>query len=969
MMISTAYQSLFLTALFSAISIAVGNVYQTLNVIGDRNVTIPTNGIPQRLSVYDPYRGVNCQGYQAVNISESQNGVTAYLALLGEPCYAYGTDYPLLFLNVTYEEADRVHISIKDANNTQFQFTSRKDLWDAPLYSPSYNNTNLLYNFSYNANPFEFWVTRKSDGEVLFDTRGQKLVFEDQYIELTTNMVENYNLYGLAETIHGLRLGNNLTRTFWANDEASPVDQNMYGSHPYYLEQRYKADGINSTLNETTYTSSSHGVLMLTANGMDVLLRQDYLQYRMIGGVIDLFVYSGSTESPKETVKQFVQSIGKPAMHQYWTLGYHSCRWGYTNITEIMDVRQNYIDADIPVETFWSDIDYMEKYRDFTVDPVSYSKSDMQTFFSDLVSNHQHYVPIIDAAIYAANPYNHTDDSYYPYYAGVEKDIFLKNPNGSIYIGAVWPGFTAFPDFTNPDVVDYWKDCLINLTYAFGSNGTVPFSGIWTDMNEPSSFCVGSCGSAMIDLNPAEPLVGISKQYSIPEGFNVSNVTEYSSAYSASLSNYYATATSSVFQIVSPTATPLGLKPDYNINWPPYAINNEQGNHDIANHIVSPNATTHDGTQRYDIFNMYGYGETKVSYAALTQISPNERPFILSRSTFLGSGVYGAHWLGDNHSLWSNMFFSISGMIVFNMMGIPMVGADVCGFLGDSDEELCSRWMAMGAFSPFYRNHNNIYQISQEPYTWSSVAEASRRAMYIRYSLLPYWYTIMAKASQDGTPALRALFVEFPNDPTLADVDRQFMVGDSLLVTPVLEPNVEYVQGVFPGDNSTVWYDWYNHTEIVRQYNENVTLYAPLEHINVAIRGGSVLPMQQPSLTTYESRQNPFNLLVALDRDGSATGELYLDDGVSIELNATLSVSFTFSDGVLSAVPTGSYEVSQPLANVTILGLTESPSSITLNGQNVSSFQYSNDTEELLITGLQNITSSGAFANSWNLTL
>lgn len=142
-----------------------------------------------------------------------------------------------------------------------------------------------------------------------------------------------------------------------------------------------------------------------------------------------------------------------------------------------------------------------------------------------------------------------------------------------------------------------------------------------------------------------------------------------------------------------------------------------------------------------------------------------------------------------------------------------------------------------------------------------------------------------------------------------------------------------------------------------------------MEHINVAIRGGSVLPMQQPSLTTYESRQNPFNLLVALDRDGSATGELYLDDGVSIELNATLSVSFTFSDGVLSAVPTGSYEVSQPLANVTILGLTESPSSITLNGQNVSSFQYSNDTEELLITGLQNITSSGAFANSWNLTL
>ncbi|EPX71699.1 alpha-glucosidase Agl1 [Schizosaccharomyces octosporus yFS286] len=936
----------------------------------------PQNGIQQNVSVYEPYRGNECHGYRAKNISESQKGITGILELIGSPCNAYGADYPYLFLNVTYETEERVHISIRDLNSSQFQFSKRHDVWQAPLYyasTSSLNKSNVFYEFSFNADPFEFWITRKTDGEVLFDTRGNHLVFEDQYIELTTNMVDDYNIYGLAETIHGFRLGNNLTRTFWNNDEASPLDRNMYGTHPYYLEQRYKP--LNSSnftnSNQTTYSSSSHGVLMLTANGMDVLLRPKYLQYRMIGGVIDLYVYSGSS-SPKETTKQYIKSIGLPQMQQYWTLGYHMCRWGYQNITEIMRVRERMHNSSIPIETFWSDVDYMHNLRDFTVDPTSYPRDQFSQFFHEIESSHQHYIPIVDAGVYAANPTNRSDDTYGPFYEGFEKDLFLKNPDGSIYIGEVWPGFAVFPDFIHPNVQEYWKHGIQNLSYAFGSNSSnyIPFSGLWLDMNEPSSFCVGSCGSELVNWNPVHPpmmLPGESSSpvFVYPNISNPSNTTEFYSAYTAVLSQYHATATTS-FQTVHSTPGPLGDKP--NINHPPYAINQEQGNHDLANHGVSPNATHYDGTLRYNLFNVYGYTEGKVTHQALSELQPGRRPFILTRSNFVGTGTYAAVWLGDNHSNWPNMYFSIPGMLTYNMLGIPMVGADVCGFADNSNEELCARWMELGAFSPFYRNHNSQGSSLQEPYLWGSVAEASRRAMNIRYSLLPYWYTLLNQASSEGNTIVTPLFFEFPDEPHLAEADRQFMVGDALLVSPVLDPNTTKVNGVFPGNESTVWYDWYNHTAIEHKPYENKTMDAPLEHINVAIRGSKVIPMQQPAYTTEETRENPFNLLVALDKQGTARGSLYADDGVSVTPNATLWVDFSAKSNELSSVSFGNYNVRVPLANVTILGVSSSPKQVQFNNEAVMSYNYINETKELIITKLENFTSIGAFAKNWTVS-
>lgn len=86
-----------------------------------------------------------------------------------------------------------------------------------------------------------------------------------------------------------------------------------------------------------------------------------------------------------------------------------------------------------------------------------------------------------------------------------------------------------------------------------------------------------------------------------------------------------------------------------------------------------------------------------------------------------------------------------------------MVGADTCGYGGNTDEELCNRWTALNAFTPFFRNHNTIHALAQEPFRWDSVAEVSRKVLAARYSLLPLWQTLFANAALVGTPTIRAL--------------------------------------------------------------------------------------------------------------------------------------------------------------------------------------------------------------------
>ncbi|KAG0649653.1 Alpha-glucosidase [Hyphodiscus hymeniophilus] len=955
--------------------------------------TVPASAdasVPLIPNINDP-QAVNaqevCPGYKASNVKQTTSGLTADLSLAGTACNVYGTDVDALSLTVEYQSDDRLHVEITptyvDSSNSSW-FVLPEALVPKPTID-AHGNSSLQDNdlkFAWSNDPnFSFTVIRQSTGDVLFSTTGSQLVFENQFIEFSSSLPENYNLYGLGEVIHGLRMGNNFTRTFWAADVGDPIDYNIYGDHTFFLDTRYfekdeKTGNLTYAPNATDptakYVSYSHGVYMRNSHGQEVLMRPSNITWRTLGGSIDLYFYAGPTQ--KEVTKAYQTSTtGLPAMQQYFTFGYHQCRWGYTNWTELQEVVDSFASFGIPLENIWTDIDYMNQYRDFENDQGRFGYAEGAKFLSQLHANGQHYIPIVDSAIYVPNPEN-ASDAYPIFDRGNATDSFMLNPDGSLYIGEVWPGYTVFPDWigsvlNGTGAFEWWSD-EVERWYT-----NVHFDGIWIDMSEVSSFCVGSCGSDNLTMNPVHPGFQLPGEpgniiYTYPEGFNITNTTEYASASSASVAQASSASVAAGPAPASTSTTYIRTTPTPNVRsleYPPYVLNNINGALDV--HAVSPNATHHGGTVEYDYHNLFGHQILNATYHALLGVFPGKRPFIIGRSTFAGSGRWAGHWGGDNTSLWAYMFFSIPQALSFSLFGIPMFGVDTCGFNGNTDEELCNRWMQLSAFFPFYRNHNTLSAIPQEPFRWASVAEASKVAMQIRYTLLPYIYTTFYLAHSTGSTVMRALAWEFPNDPTLAAADRQFLLGDSLMVTPVLAQGATSVGGVFPGvADGEVWYDWYNQSAITAAPGQNITIDAPLGHIPVYLRGGSVLPTQEPGMTTKASRSNPWGLIAAIGKGGNAKGQLYMDDGESLVPNATRLVQFSLTHGALHAAGKGAYVDTNPLANVTILGVQSSISRVTLNNASISTGWTYNDTSKVLdIKGLSNVTFAGAWSRDWVL--
>jgi alpha-glucosidase (family GH31 glycosyl hydrolase) len=169
------------------------------------------------------------------------------------------------------------------------------------------------------------------------------------------------------------------------------------------------------------------------------------------------------------------------------SLVFHNCRWAYNNVWEVEDVVANYSAAAIPLDVQWMDIDYMQDYRDFTLDAKDFPQVEVSSFVNKLHTNGQRFVPIIDPGIMISSGYE-------AYERGMKEGLFIKDVQGNNYLGKVWPGPTYFPDFLHPSTETYWKDQLSSF-YSL-----VMVDGIWIDMNEVSNFC-NMDGNGQVCLN------------------------------------------------------------------------------------------------------------------------------------------------------------------------------------------------------------------------------------------------------------------------------------------------------------------------------------------------------------------------------------------------------------------------------------------------------------------------------------
>lgn len=270
-------------------------------------------------------------------------------------------------------------------------------------------------------------------------------------------------------------------------------------------------------------------------------------------------------------------------------------------------------------------------------------------------------------------------------------------------------------------------------------------------------------------------------------------------------------------------------------------------------------ATTH-----ARIHNAYGALMVRATREGVERLRPDRRPFILSRSGFLGSHRFAATWTGDNSSTWAHLGWSITMALNLGLSGQPFVGPDIGGFEGNASGRLFARWMGIGAMLPFCRAHTDVWTREHEPWSWGPEVEATcRRAIVRRYRLLPFWYTLMHEAARTGMPAIRPLFFADATDPELRDADDAFLIGDSLLVRCRVTADGPCASA-FPGGS------WAPFDLIEEQDTELPELF---------LRSGMIVPVGPAMQHSAERALDPLTLLVHLDTEGRATSVLYEDSG------------------------------------------------------------------------------------------
>ncbi|CAK1586499.1 unnamed protein product [Parnassius mnemosyne] len=363
----------------------------------------------------------------------------------------------------------------------------------------------------------------------------------------------------------------------------------------------------------------------------------------------------------------------------------------------------------------------------------------------------------------------------------------------------------------------------------------------------------------------------------------------------------------------------------------------------------------HAAGSHYNLHNVHAIFEAASTYYAMAAIR-GTRPFIISRATFPWMRKFAGHWSGDVASEWHDLRMSIPELLSFSIFGIPMMGTDICGFRGNTTVELCKRWMQVGAFYPFSRNHNSDTSMPQDPVSMGpEVVAASRTALRMRYSLLPYYYTLFWKAHMHGDLVARPLLFEDPSDVTTHDIDEQFMIGPYLLISPILWQGATTARAYFPGKQP--WYNLADGKLLSTGGWRNVT-----DGQMIAVKGGGILTLQEPPegvVSTSLCRSRPFQLLAAPDRAGRASAALYWDDGTNLSTydeSKYSIVNFTLDKQEFkSTIQSWAYGM-PPVNKVTILGQKYSVKNVTLNQalckKPVCEFTYSSKTQMLVVYNL-----------------
>ena len=333
--------------------------------------------------------------------------------------------------------------------------------------------------------------------------------------------------------------------------------------------------------------------------------------------------------------------------------------------------------------------------------------------------------------------------------------------------------------------------------------------------------------------------------------------------------------------------------------------------------------------------NIYALQMARSTYEGTKELLKNKRPFNLTRSGFAGIQRYAAVWTGDNVAYDEHMMLGIRIVNSMGLSGIAFAGYDVGGFVGNADSKLFSRWVSIGAFSPFFRGHSMINSRDSEPWSYGEeVEQVSRNYIRFRYQMLPYIYSLFYEASQTGMPVQRSLAIDYTHHAKVYEgqYHHQYLFGPSILVAPA-ESNKEFVKVYLPeADN---WYYLYNGTK--HEGNSEFIIECPFHKLPVFVKAGAIIPMQlvQP----HTGVKNELLILHIYAGKTKTQFEFYEDDGLTFDYQKNNFVRRTieYAPGekrILLHASSGSYHTHIKKVKLVLHGFEDSLTGLNVNQEN-----------------------------------
>lgn len=296
---------------------------------------------------------------------------------------------------------------------------------------------------------------------LLADEPSLSMAWDGPQVHVWKKMHADENYFGLGDKA-GPMNRRNRGFTNWNTDEFGWQESSdpLYKSIPFFIGLR-KGVAYGVFFDNTYWSSFDFGKE-----------NRDYFSFGAEGGELNYYFIAGP--EPKKVVEEYTALTGRSPLPPLWSLGYQQCRYSYYPEARAYEIVKTFREKKIPADTIYLDIDYQQGYAPFTINREYFPT--FEKMIADFRATGFHTILITDLHI-KKDP----DHGYMPYDSGMKNDVFLKNPDGSVYVGVVWPGESVFPDFTLTRVRDWWGGLYKN----FVSMGV---AGFWNDMNEPSIF-------------------------------------------------------------------------------------------------------------------------------------------------------------------------------------------------------------------------------------------------------------------------------------------------------------------------------------------------------------------------------------------------------------------------------------------------------------------------------------------------